>query len=120
MCPTINVSIFLSEANDATGALKVLPGSHKGSVPFMEANHEKSPAGIEVDGKPGDVSLHFGDVMHVAPPPTGSGPYRRSVVLTWKPRNAEPHTGQRHYNDVLLENSVDGQVAHIDEVLRKT
>ena len=27
MCPTINLSIFISEANEATGPLKVLPGS---------------------------------------------------------------------------------------------
>ena len=38
MCPTINLSIFLSEATEATGPLKALPGSHRGSVPFIDAN----------------------------------------------------------------------------------
>jgi len=117
MCPTVNLSIFLSEANDATGPLKVLPGSHRGSVPFIDATHEKAPAGIPVSGQPGDVSLHYGDVMHAAPPPTGEGPFRRSAVLTWKPKDAQPHTGQRHYNDVLLEGSEDGQVSDLQKVL---
>ena len=117
MCPTINLSIFLSEANANTGPLKVLPGSHRGSVPSIDATHEKAPAGIFVDAQPGDVSLHYGDVLHAAPPPTGEGPFRRSAVLTWKPAGARPHTGERHYNDILLEGSEDGQVAHLQQIL---
>ncbi len=117
MCPTINVSIYLSEANEATGPLKVLPGSHRGSVPAIDATHEKAPSGIFVEGRPGDVSFHYGDVMHAGPPPKGEGPFRRSAVLTWKPAGARPHTGRRHYNDVLLEGSEDGQVAHLQQVL---
>ncbi|MFP6564995.1 MAG: phytanoyl-CoA dioxygenase family protein [Myxococcota bacterium] len=117
MCPTINLSIFLSEATDASGALKVLPGSHRGSVPAIDATHERAPAGVPVAAGPGDVSLHYGDVMHAAPPPTGDGPFRRSAVLTWKPPGAKPHTGERHYNDVLLADSEDGQVPDIQRVL---
>lgn len=117
MCPTINLSIFLSEASPATGPLKVLPGSHRGSVPALDSTSEKAPTGIFVAGKPGDVSLHYGDLMHAAPPPEGQGPFRRSAVLTWRPAGARPHTGERHYNDVLLEGSEDGQVAHLQQVL---
>ena len=120
MCPTINVSIFLSEANEATGPLKVLPGSHRGSVPAIDATHEKAPAGRFLDAMPGDVSFHYGDVMHAAPPPTGAGSLRRSAVVTFKPEDSQPHTGEQHYNDVLLEGSKDGQVAHLQTILERS
>ena len=120
MCPTINVSIFLSEANEATGPLKVLPGSHRGSVPAIDATHEKAPAGRFLDAMPGDVSFHYGDVMHAAPPPTGVGSLRRSAVVTFKPEGSQPHTGKQHYNDVLLEGAEDGQVAHLQTVLERS
>jgi hypothetical protein len=47
--------------------------------------------------------------MHVAPPPTGKGPYRISALVSLKKPGFSPHDGTRHYNDVLLGNS-DGQI----------
>ena len=120
MCPTINLSIFLSETNDETGPLRFLAGSHRGSVPFMDATAEGAPKGTSLRAQPGDISLHYGDVMHAAPPPAGTGQLRRSLVLTWKPSHARPHTGEGHYNDVLLEGSSDGQVANLQQVLERS
>lgn len=119
MCPTINLSIFLSETNDETGPLRFLAGSHLGSIPFMDATAKDAPKGTSLQARPGDISLHYGDVMHAAPPPTGAGELRRSLVLTWKPAHAQPHTGEGHYNDVLLEGSEDGQVANLQQVLTR-
>jgi len=120
MCPTINLSIFLSETNDETGPLRFLAGSHRGSVPFMDTTAKGAPKGTSLRAQPGDISLHYGDVMHAAPPPTGAGELRRSLVLTWKPPHAQPHTGEGHYNDVLLDGSDDGQVANLQQVLERS
>ena len=117
MCPTINLSIFLSEANEETGPLRFLAGSHRGSVPFMDPNAKRAPSGLSLHAQAGDVSLHYGDVMHAAPPPTGKGNFRRSLVMTWKPPHGQPHTGEQHYNDVLLDGSGDGQVANINQII---
>ena len=119
MCPTINLSIFLSETNDETGPLRFLAGSHRGSVPFMDAEAKGAPRGTSLHAQPGDISLHYGDVMHAAPPPRGRNHFRRSLVLTWKPPHSQPHTGQDHYNDVLLEGSEDGQVANLQQILER-
>ena len=67
-------------------------------------------------GQPGDVTLHYGDGLHVAPPPTGrKGPFRSCVLMGFQRADAWNHRGTRHYNDVLL-GSEDGQIEHMTKV----
>jgi ectoine hydroxylase-related dioxygenase (phytanoyl-CoA dioxygenase family) len=119
LCPVLIVSIFLNESSERSGHLRYLPGSWQGSCRFIDARHEAAPEGISADAEPGDVALHYGDVMHAAPPPTGEGPYRESVVMAFAREDARPHDGKRHYNDVLLGRE-DGQVQHLADVGRKS
>jgi ectoine hydroxylase-related dioxygenase (phytanoyl-CoA dioxygenase family) len=93
--------------------LLFLPGSHRACVGFFDPAESGAPEGISVAAKAGDITLHYSDVMHAAPAPTAkSGPYRQSVLMNFAPEY-EQHRGGRHYNDVLLENSDDGQVEHL-------
>jgi ectoine hydroxylase-related dioxygenase (phytanoyl-CoA dioxygenase family) len=119
MCPVLIVSIYLSNANDETGSLRMLPGSWQGACGFIDARHPDAPTGVGVDGKPGDVSLHYGDVMHAAPPPTGPGPYRTSVIMAFIKEGVRNHRGEGSYNDVLLSRD-DGQVEHLADVTKRT
>ena len=107
MCPVINLSIYLADATRESGELRFLPGSHRYACPTPAAN-----AGIAVAARAGDVTLHYGDVMHGAPAPTSKdGPFRASVLLSFKPY-FENHRGDRHYNDVLIRDG-DGHVSSV-------
>lgn len=117
MCPVMVASVFLTPSTPETGALRFLPGSAQASCAFREATDSRGPEGVGVTAEPGDVSLHFGDVMHAAPPPTGRGltRYRVSATTNFGPANFRPHTGQHSYNDVLHRRD-DGQIEHLEKV----
>ncbi|MBW2723046.1 MAG: phytanoyl-CoA dioxygenase family protein [Deltaproteobacteria bacterium] len=108
-CPCAVMSIFLWPASKESGDLRFLPGSHRYSYPFADAADSDLPGSAAVGAQAGDVSIHFGDVVHGAPPPLSSeGPFRASILISYKPPTARHHRGQRHYNDVLLEDN-EGQ-----------
>ena len=74
---------------------------------------------MTVPARAGDVTVHIGDVMHAAPPPTaGQGPFRESILLVYHP-DYEHHRGERHYNDVLLGDEA-GQVTHLRDRVKST
>jgi len=120
MCPVLVASVFLTPATPETGQLRFLPGSGRASCAFREATDARGPEGVGVAAEPGDVSLHFGDVMHAAPPPAGRGlaRYRISATTNFGSENFRPHTGQHSYNDVLHRRE-DGQVEHLAKVAGK-
>jgi ectoine hydroxylase-related dioxygenase (phytanoyl-CoA dioxygenase family) len=115
MCPVLIASIYLQPSRPETGELKVLPGSHEASFGFADPNDPEAPPGVSLVADPGDVSLHYGDIMHAAPPPTGDGPYRQCLLLARVRPDAYNHRGERSYNDVLLGRE-DGQVEHLEKV----
>ncbi len=118
MCPLLIASVFLTRSTAETGALRVLPGSWRGASHFIDASHARAPEGVILEAQPGDVSLHYGDTMHAAPTPqgTGQGEYRISAVSAYVRAGARPHAGRRHYNDVLLSNE-DGQIDHMEKLV---
>ena len=65
-----------------------------------------------------NVTLHYGDIMHAAPPPTGAGPFRKCALLSYARADAYNHRGESSYNDVLLSRE-DGQVEHLAKVARR-
>jgi ectoine hydroxylase-related dioxygenase (phytanoyl-CoA dioxygenase family) len=116
MCPVLVASLYLWPSRPESGELRMLPGSHEASCGFAEANAEGAPRGVSLAADPGDVSLHYGDIMHAAPPPTGAtGPYRQCLLLGWARRDAFNHRGYKSYNDALLSRD-DGQVEHLAKV----
>ena len=116
MCPTAVQSIFLGPNTEEAGQIRFLPGSWQTSLAFAEAGEASAPQGVAPPAEPGDVTFHYGDGLHVAPPPTGSeGPFRSCVLIGYQRVGARHHLGGRHYNDVLL-GSEDGQIEHMAKV----
>ena len=118
MCPVLIFSIYLAPSRPETGELRMLPGSHLGSHRFFEATDPDAPRGVGLAADAGDVTLHYGDILHCAPPPTGSGPFRRCVLLSFARPDAYNHRGERSYNDVLLSRD-DGHVEHLAAVAKR-
>jgi Phytanoyl-CoA dioxygenase (PhyH) len=119
MCPTAVLSVFLGSNTPEAGELRFLPGSWEMSLPFAEATDTHAPVGVAPAARPGDVTLHYGDGLHVAPAPTGlEGPFRSCVLIGFSRSDGGHHRGGRHYNDVLL-GAEDGQIEHMSKVATK-
>jgi hypothetical protein len=120
MCPVLICSVFLTEATPETGDLRFLPGSWRSSCGYMNPASERTPRGARFDARPGDLTLHYGDVMHAAPAPARSDlpGYRISAVTGYTRRDARNHLGTGSYNDVLHQRD-DGQVEHLEDVARR-
>jgi len=121
MCPILIVSTYLRPATPETGELAFLPGSRDRGVGPIDPRHPKAPRGAHFRAGPGDVTVHYSDTMHAAPPPTRSDlppdAYRLSAVTGFARPGASPHDGRRHYNEVLHRRE-DGQVEHLSVVAR--
>jgi hypothetical protein len=119
MCPTLIASVFLTAANPETGDLRMLPGSWRRGCGPIDARDPRAPRGASFAAEPGDVSLHYGDTMHAAPPPARDdlAEYRISAVTGYARPGARAHRG-RHYNEVL-HRSDDGQIEHLAKVAEK-
>jgi len=121
MCPILIVSVFLERSSPETGELRVLPGSWRGSCPYMDPADPRAPKGTPLATRAGDVSIHYGDLMHAAPAPTRNDldAYRISATMAFAPVGASHHRGERAYNDVLLSRD-DGQVEHLGDLAKRT
>jgi len=119
MCPTLIASVYLTDATPETGELRMLPGSREASF-NAHVSRAASLGGASFRARPGDVSLHYSDTIHAAPPPTGRGPgdYRVSAIVGFARPGAAHHRGERSYNDVLHQRD-DGQIEHLVAVARR-
>lgn len=116
LCPAIAVGIQLDPATAETGRLHFLAGSHRGSAHQLRARDLDALPIVAIDTEPGDVTLHYGHVLHAAPAPTGRGPGRRALYVTATRPDTLAFIGPgRGYNDVLFAR--DGQVHHVDELV---
>jgi hypothetical protein len=120
LCPILIVSVYLTPATPETGELRMLPGSWSRGCGPIDAGHPRAPRGVSFAAAPGDVSLHYGDTMHAAPPPTRDdlAVYRISAVTGFARPGGRPHRG-RHYNEVLHRRE-DGQVEHLGALVAET
>jgi len=100
-CPTLIVGIQLDAASAGTGQLKFLAGSWRASCHRRDL--ERAAGAIAaIVAEPGDVTVHFGDVLHAAPPPTGTGRGRRTLYFSFVPPRALEFIGPlQSYNDVI-------------------
>jgi hypothetical protein len=115
MCPTLVCSIYLTEANPESGELVMLPGStRRSAVQVGDTRDPRSPRGAHFRARPGDLSLHYGDTLHAAPPPSRDdlAQYRVSAILGFARPGARNHRGESSYNAVLHQRE-DGQVEHL-------
>ena len=100
-CPAMNLGVQLDAATAASGRLLFLAGSWRASCHRRDLERPDLPV-VAVDTEPGDCTVHLGDVLHAAPPPTGSGPGRRALYVTFMPARAfEVIPPGRSYNDVI-------------------
>jgi hypothetical protein len=97
--------------------LRFLPGSHtRACGAYIGTADAGAPRGVSFDAEPGDVSIHYGDVMHAAPPPARSdlASYRISAITGFGPPTTRIHRG-RSYNDALHRRD-DGLIEHLGAV----
>ncbi len=114
LCPGVNVGIQLDSANATTGQLHFLAGSHHHSNRDMSVKDDWPT--VAIDAQPGDVTAHFGHVMHAAPAPGVSGLGRRTLYVGFKKAELDDYVpvGQG-YNDVLFQHD-EGRVRSPEEV----
>lgn len=123
-CPMTVMTICLTDGGPGSGELRVMPGSHEGSFPFVDGRDTRAPEGTAVKVTAGDVSLHITDVMHASMEPTDDlldgepAPERISLLLGFVRGSHANHLGKSHYNDVLLGND-GGQVDHLGDRLAR-
>jgi ectoine hydroxylase-related dioxygenase (phytanoyl-CoA dioxygenase family) len=120
MCPILLLSIYLREATPESGELAMLPGSHRASFNAHDRALDPWRHAARFAARPGDVSVHYGDTVHAAPPPTDPrrDAYRISAVVSFAPAGARNHRGEGSYNDALHQRE-DGQIEHLDQVARR-
>jgi hypothetical protein len=115
LCPSVAIGIQLDRASAETGQLHFVAGSHRGSSHPLRPGDEVSRPVVAIDAEAGDVTVHFGHVLHAAPPPTGEGPYRRAMYITFTRPETMAFVGPGNgYNDVLFEH--DGHVHSVEEL----
>jgi hypothetical protein len=112
MCPLMQAGIQLDHANAANGQLMVLAGSHRYTKHWLNLGEEGNLPLVALETEPGDLTLHFGDIMHSTPPPTAPDAGRRALYYKF----AEEKTFQWvpagcHYNDALFHADATGKVS---------
>ena len=119
LCPMLICSTFLTPVDPDVGDLVFLPGSHRSSCGYMDPGFAP-PNAVHVVAQPGDMSLHYSDVMHAAPAPKRSdlAQYRISAVTDYGRPDARNHRGDQSYNDILHQRD-DGQIEHLTSVARR-
>lgn len=119
-CPTAIASVFLTEGSPGSGELLFLPGSRHAAFNAHDPQCRGALPGARFHARPGDVTFHYGDTVHAAPPPTDPerSSYRISAILGYGRPDGRHHRGEASYNDVLHQRA-DGQVEHLDRVARR-
>ncbi|MGH7785758.1 MAG: phytanoyl-CoA dioxygenase family protein [Candidatus Binatia bacterium] len=119
-CPTAIASVYLSEATAASGELVFLPGSRHTAFNAHDPQCRGELPAAHFAAQPGDVTFHYGDTVHAAPPPADPTrvAYRISAILGYARPDARHHRGEGSYNDVL-HGREDGQVDSPVSVARR-
>jgi ectoine hydroxylase-related dioxygenase (phytanoyl-CoA dioxygenase family) len=114
LCPGLNLGIQLDRADAAHGQLWFLAGSHHHGGPVGDPWEGGWPV-VAIDTEPGDVTVHYGHVLHAAPAPTGTGPGRRAIYLGFsQPELFAAIPPGQAYNDVIYADG-DGHVRNVAE-----
>src|SRR4030095_5381520 len=92
----------LAAATAAPGQLEFLAGSHASGWWPEDPNDVGDLPVVRVDTEAGDVTVHYGHVLHRAGPPTGAGG-RRALYATFVQELAFEYVGPgQAINDVLF------------------
>jgi phytanoyl-CoA dioxygenase PhyH len=120
MCPILLISVYLTAATPQTGELAMLPGSHRASFNAHDPRGDQTAHAAHFSARPGDVSVHYSDTVHAAPPPADpqGDSYRISAVVSFARPDARHHRGEGSYNDVLHQRA-DGQIEHLETLAKR-
>ena len=67
---------------------------------------------VKLDTEPGDLTLHYGDIMHGTPPPTAPNAGRRVLYYKFaEGKTFEWIPAGCHYNDTLFRADATGKVS---------
>jgi hypothetical protein len=115
-CPMLNVGIQLDAATAGAGQLHMIPGSHLGSSRMPSPVEAEALPTVALTTEPGDVTVHYGHILHAAPPPTDrEAPGRWALYLSFVPPVTFETIGPgQGYNDVLFTRDA-GRVRHVDQ-----
>lgn len=114
LCPGLNLGIQLDRADAESGQLWFLAGSHHHGGPVGDPWEGSWPV-VAVDTEPGDVTVHYGHVLHAAPSPSAPGRGRRAVYVGFsKPELFAAIPPGQAYNDVIYADG-DGHVRNVAE-----
>jgi len=115
LCPGLNVGVQLDEASAENGQLWFLAGSHHHAAQSLDMSQINGLPAVAVDAQPGDVTVHFGHVMHAAPPPSSPTANRKAVYVGFHvPELFDVIGPGQAYNDVLFTHG-DGRVRSVEE-----
>ncbi len=115
LCPGLNVGVQLDEASAENGQLWFLAGSHHHAAQSLDMSQINGLPTVAVDAQPGDVTVHFGHVMHAAPPPLSPTANRKAVYVGFHvPELFDVIGPGQAYNDVLFTHG-DGRVRSVEE-----
>jgi ectoine hydroxylase-related dioxygenase (phytanoyl-CoA dioxygenase family) len=110
LCPTLNVGVQLDRADADNGQLWFLAGSHRHTNRISEVDRHPEWPVMRVEADPGDVTVHYAHVLHVAPAPAGSTASRRTMYVGFNnPAVAAVIPPGKGYNDVVFSQG-DGRV----------
>jgi phytanoyl-CoA dioxygenase PhyH len=119
MCPILLLSLYLTPATPQTGELAMLPGSHRASFNAHDPRGDQTAFAAHFAARPGDVSVHYSDTVHAAPPPADPQCQGRiSAVVAFARPDARHHRGENSYNDVLHQRA-DGQIEHLETLAKR-
>jgi ectoine hydroxylase-related dioxygenase (phytanoyl-CoA dioxygenase family) len=110
LCPSLGIGVQLDRADADNGQLWYLAGSHNHTNRIAEVDRHPEWPIVRVEADPGDVTVHYSHLMHVAPPPTGAHAHRRTLYVTFNNlgvRDVVPPG--KGYNDVVFSQG-DGRV----------
>ena len=79
LCNGLTVGISVTGADSRSGALGVVPGSHRANVQTAGCDESLDLAPIKLETKTGDITMHCSDTLHRAHRPTERP---RKVVYT--------------------------------------
>jgi hypothetical protein len=116
-CPMLNVGIQLDPATAANGQLELIPGSHRGTSRLPSRREAARLPVVPVATEAGDVTVHFGHILHAAPAPTDPGASgRKAVYVSFVPPLLFDMVGPgQGYNDVLFTRH-SGHVQHAGQL----
>jgi hypothetical protein len=110
LCPSLNIGIQLDRADAENGQLWYLAGSHRHTNRISEVDRHPDWPVVRIEADPGDVTVHYAHVLHVAPPPTGADAQRRTLYVGFNnPAVGDVVPAGKGYNDVVFSQG-DGRV----------